>query len=303
MSIDYVKAILNGNEYTLAFSSESGFYEAEITAPTETSFGNNSGHYYPITIKVADKAGNLTEVTETDATLGDTLKLRVKETIAPVIMITNPTESELTNNPKPTLTFTVTDVGSGVNPGSISVIVDDGDKITANITKDIIANGYQCSYQLETALEDGSHVIKVDASDNDENQATQRAVSFVVDLTPPTLSVVSPIQNLITKNPELIVSGKTSDELSGIKAVTVKLNDGNPVDMAVDSGGNFTETLTLIEGANTIVVTSTDSGGLKTSITRIVTLDTIAPVINDIVITPNPVMTGELITINVDVTD
>lgn len=303
MAIDYVKALIDGTEYSLSLNSSSGLYEAEITAPTKTSYKNNDGHYYPVTIKASDKAGNVTQVTDADPTLGDVLKLRVKETVAPVIMITSPTESEVTNNPKPTVNFTVTDSGSGVNPDTISVTVDSGSAIKSGIAKTEIANGYQCSCKLESALTDGTHVIKVDASDYDDNSATQRVVSFVVDIAPPVLNVVSPVQNLITKNASLIVSGKTSDETAGIKTVTVKLNDGSPVEISVDASGNFSKTLTLVEGANTIVVTSTDAGGLQTSVTRIVTLDTQAPVISEITITPNPVMTGELISINVNVTD
>lgn len=303
MAIDYVKALIDGTEYNLSLNSSSGLYEAEITAPTTTSYKNNDGHYYPVTIKASDKAGNVTQVTDADPTLGDVLKLRVKEKVAPVIMITSPTESEVTNNPKPTVNFTVTDSGSGVNPDTISVTVDSGAAIKSGITKTDIANGYQCTYKLESALTDGTHVIKVDASDYDDNSATQRVVSFVVDIAPPVLNVVSPVQNLITKNASLIVSGKTSDETAGIKTVTVKLNDGSPVEISVDASGNFSKTLTLVEGANTIVVTSTDAGGLQTSVTRVVTLDTQAPVISEITITPNPVMTGELISINVNVTD
>lgn len=303
MAISTVKAIINGTPHDLSLNSESGYYEADITAPTETSYNNNSGHYYPISIKATDDAGNVTQVTDSDATFGDTLKLRVKETVAPVITITSPTESEVTTNSKPTVKWTVTDSGSGVNSDSISITVDSGSAVTSGITKTAITNGYSCSYTIPSALSDGTHTVKVDAKDNDGNSATQRSVSFVVDVAPPVLSVSSPTNNLVTATKTVTVAGKTNDSTSGIKKVTVKLNAGSETQVTADSNGNFSTSITLVEGANTIVITSYDSGGLKTSVTRIVTLDTQAPTIEEISITPNPVSTGGLLAVSVKVTD
>lgn len=303
MAISKVQATINGTTHSLSLNSSTGYYEASVTAPTTTSYNNNSGHYFPVTVKATDSAGNVTQVTDSDATFGDILKLRVKETVAPVISITSPTDGELTTNTKPTVVWTVTDSGSGINSSSIGITIDSGSKVTSGITKTAITNGYSCSYTIPSALSDGTHTVEINASDNDGNAATQRSVSFVVDAAPPVLSVSSPTNNLVTNNKSVTVSGKTSDVTSGIKKVTVKLNSGAESSITVDSSGNFSTTITLAEGANTIVITSYDAGGLKTSVTRVVTLDTQAPVISDITLTPNPVSTGELLTINVKVTD
>lgn len=303
MAISKVQAIIKGTTYNLALNSSSGYYEADITAPTETSYNNNSGHYFPVTVKATDSAGNVTQVTDSDATFGSALKLKVKEKAAPVITITSPTESEVTTNSKPTVKWTVTDSGSGVASGSISITLDSGSAVTSGITKTAITNGYSCSYTIPSALSDGTHTVKVKAKDNDGNSATQRSVSFVVDVAPPVLSVSSPTNNLVTATKTVTVAGKTNDSTSGIKKVTVKLNAGSETKVTVDSNGNFSTSITLVEGANTIVITSYDSGGLKTSVTRIVTLDTQAPTIEEISITPNPVSTGGLLAVSVKVTD
>lgn len=175
--------------------------------------------------------------------------------------------------------------------------------MTSGITKTAITNGYSCSYAIPTALADGNHTIKVNAKDNDGNAATERTVTFKVDATPPTLSVSAPTNNLVTNVASCTVTGKTSDVTAGIKSVTVKLNGGTATNVTVDSSGNFNTTITLAEGANTIVVTATDNGGLSSSVTRIVTLDTQAPVINSVEISPNPVSTGEVFTVTVKATD
>lgn len=303
MAISSVQATIKGTTYNLTLNSSTGLYEANVTAPSTSSYNNNSGHYFPVTIKATDSAGNSTTINDTNATLGNKLKLQVKETTAPAIVISSPTESQVTNNTKPTVNFTVTDADSGVNSGTISVTVDSGSAVTSGITKTTITNGYQCSYAIPTALSEGNHTIKVNAKDNDGNAATQRTVTFKVDVTPPVLSVTTPTNNLLTNKAECTVSGKTSDVTAGIKSVTVQINGSTEQSVSVDSSGNFITTVTLSEGANTIVVTATDNSGLSSSVTRIVTLDTQAPVINSVEISPNPVSTGEIFKVTVKATD
>lgn len=283
MAIKTVQAIINGVPTTLTLNSSTGKYEATITAPTKSSY-NQSGGYYNVTVKATDTAGNSTSKDATDATLGSKLKLVVKEKVAPTITVTYPTASATTTNNKPTFTWKVTDDDSGVNSNTIGITVDSGSKITSGITKTAITGGYECSYTPSAALSDVSHTVKFNASDNDGNAAAQKSVTFKVDTVPPTLNVTSPAEGLVTNN----------------ATVTVKVN-GTVV--TVDSSGNFTTTVTLTEGLNTITVVATDSAGKATTVTRKVTLDTKAPTITDVSITPNPVDGGKTFVIAVSVTD
>lgn len=302
MAVKTVQAIINGVTTTLTLNSTTGKYEATITAPSTSSYNNNSSHYYPVTVKATDDAGNTTTKDDTDTTLGASLRLQVKEKVAPVITITAPTASaQLTNN-KPTITFKVTDDDSGVNPDSIKLTID-STAITSGITKTAITGGYQCSYTPTTALADGSRTIKVDASDNDSNAATQKSVTFKVDTVPPTLSVTAPASNLITNKAACTVTGTTNDATTGPCTVKIKLNSGTAEAVTVGSDGSFSKTLTLVAGANTITITSTDGAGKTTTVTRTVTLDTGAPVIHSVTITPNPVDCGKTYVISVEVTD
>lgn len=303
MAIKSVQIIIKGTTYTLTFNSSTGNYEANITAPGESSYNNNSGHYFPVTVKATDSAGNSTTVNDTDASLGSKLKLRVKETVAPAISITYPTEDQYLINNKPTINWTVTDSGSGVDPNTIGITVDSGNKITSGITKTAITNGYQCSYPISTALSDGNHTVKIDAGDYDGNSATQRTVNFVVDTIPPTLSVTTPANNLITNNSKVTVAGTTNDATSSPVTLTIKLNSGSVQAVSVASNGSFSKELTLANGANTITVVARDSAGKTTTVVRTVTLDTQAPTIGNVTITPNPVSTGGIIKLSVSVTD
>nr|DAL90300.1 MAG TPA: Ig-like domain protein [Caudoviricetes sp.] len=297
MSLSTVKATINGQTYNLTLNSSTGKYEAVITAPASSSY-NQSGHYYPVSVTATDTAGNSTTIDNTDATLGSKLQLVVKEKTPPVITITAPTASALIVNNKPVITWTVTDDDSGVNANSIGITIDSGSKVTSGITKTAISNGYKCTYTPTAALADGSHTIKVDASDNDGNAATQKSVTFKVDTVPPTLSITSPANGLVTKSSSVTVIGKTNDVTSSPVTVTV---NGAKVTVAED--GSFTSIVSLKEGSNTITVIATDSSGQKTTVTRTVTMDTTVPVFKSVTVTPNPVDAGKTYTITVEVTD
>lgn len=304
MAVKTVQAIINGVATTLTYNSSTGKYEATITAPSTSSYNNNDGHYYPVTVKATDEAGNLTTKNDTDATLGNSLKLKVKEKVAPLITITYPTASALIINNKPVITWKVTDDDSGVNPDTIGITIDSGSKVTGNsIAKTAITNGYECSYTPGTALADGSHTIKIDASDNDGNAATQKSVTFKIDTVPPTLSVTAPANGLITNKSACTVTGTTNDVTSSPVSVTVKLNSGAAEPVTVAANGSFSKALTLAAGTNTITVVATDSAGKSTTVTRTVTLDTVAPMIKSVTITPNPVDAGKTYVISVEVTD
>ena len=304
MAVKLVQAIINGQTTTLNYNSGTGKYEATITAPSTSSYNENDGHYYPVTIKATDDADNVTTKNDTDATLGSSLKLRVKEKVAPVITITYPTASALITNSKPVIKWKVTDDDSGVDPDTIGITIDSAGKVTGSaITKSPVSGGYECSYTPTEALGDGQHTIKVDASDNDGNAATQKTVTFKVDTIPPTLSVTAPADDSVTNNSSCTVSGTTNDTTSSLVTVTVKLNNGAAEEVEVAENGSFTKQLTLAAGANTITVVATDAAGKSTTVTRTVTLDTGAPVIHSVSITPNPVDAGQTYVISVEVTD
>lgn len=303
MSVKTVQAVINGTTYDLTYNSSTGKYEKTITAPAKSSY-TKDGHYYPVTLKATDDAGNTTTIDDKDATFGANLKLKVVEKVAPVITITYPTASALTSNNKPSITWKVTDDDSGVNPDTIGVTIDSGSKITgSSITKTAITGGYSCSYTPSTALSDGNHTIKVDASDYDGNAASQKSVTFKVDTTPPTLSVTSPVDDLVTNTSSVTVKGTTNDAMSSPVTVTVKLNTGAESSVAVGDDGTFSKVLTLAAGTNTITVKATDSAGKSTTVTRRVVLDTGAPVFKNVDVTPNPADAGETIVISVTVED
>lgn len=297
MAIQSVKATINGQEYDLNYDSGTGKWKATITAPSKSSY-NQPNHYYDVTLKATDDAGNAVTKDSTDTTLGDSLKLYVKEKVAPTQSITYPTANALITNNKPTITWEVRDDDSGVDPDSIKLTIDSNAAITTGITKTPVSGGYDCSYTPSTTLADGQHTIKVDASDHDGNASIQTSVTFKIDTVAPTLNVTSPTDNFVTNQASITVEGTTNDVTSS--PVTVTIND-EPV--TVQSNGSFSKQITLSEGENTITVVATDGAGKSTTVTRHVTLDTGGPVFKSVTITPNPVDGGQTFIIEVEVED
>ena len=294
MAVKTVQYIFNGQTYNLTYNSTTKKYEATVTAPSKSSY-NQTDHVLGGTIKATDQAGNVTTVDQTHSTLGTSLKLRVKEKVAPVISITAPSSGAYITNTTPTIEFTVTDEDSGVSSETIAVTID-GTAISS-VTKTAITGGYKCTC-TPAALKDGAHTISVTASDNDGNAASAKTSSFTVDTVPPTLSVTAPAEGLITKKSTVTVTGKTDDATS--KPVTVTVN-GTAVTVGTD--GAFSKDVSLANGSNTITIIAKDKAGKTTTVTRTVTLDTVAPVIKSISLTPNPVDCGKTFVIAVEVTD
>lgn len=297
MAVKTVQATINGQTYTLTLNSSTGKYEATITAPSKSSY-NQSGHYYGVSVKATDDAGNSTTKDATDSTLGSSLRLQVKEKVAPVIVITYPTASAFITNANPKIVWKVTDDDSGVNPDTIALTVDGTAVAAADITKTAVSGGYECSYTPKTALGDGEHTITANASDYDGNAASAKSVTFTVDTIPPTLNVTSPAEGLVTNQSSLTVAGTTNDATS--KPVTVTVNGAS---VTVNSDGSWSKTITLTNGSNTITIVATDRAGKTTTVTRTVKLDTSAPVIKSVTLTPNPVDAGKTFVISVEVTD
>lgn len=259
------------------------------TAPLKSSY-SQPNHVYQVTTYAKDDAGNTDSYEST---------LRVVEKVAPTITPTSPTTGSTITNNKPSIVWEVKDDDSGVNTASIGITIDSGSKITGDaIQKQAITGGYKCTYTPAEALADGNHTIKFDAADNDGNVAAQKSITIKVDTVPPTLTVNSPTEGMVTNNATLVVSGVTNDATSS--PVALKVNN-QPVE--VQENGQWSTTITLTEGENTITIVATDSAGKTSTVTRRVTLDTGAPVIESAVIAPNPADSGETITITAIVTD
>lgn len=291
MAISKVRVQING-VWTNASLNSAGQWTCSPTAPDTTSY-NLSGGYYPVAVEITNDAGTVVTYNAASSSIGSALRLIVKEIVKPVITLVSPTNGTLSRNNKQTIVFKVTDEtgGSGVNSTSVALKLD-GTTYKVGSTGMVVAsitNGYQYTFTPQTALSDGSHSISITASDNDGNTANTVSASFKIDTTKPVLTITAPADGLITNNAAVTLKGTTNDATSSPVAVTAALNGTDVGAISLASDGSFSKALTLTEGTNTIVVTSKDSAGNTTSITRTVKLDTSVPKLDSVEISPNPV--------------
>jgi hypothetical protein len=273
MAIATVQAFLNGTWHTLTYNSGTGKYEATITAPGTSSW-SQPDHVYAMQVRATNTANTTTTVDTSDAAVGNDLKLRVLETVKPTINITSPGAGSYVTNSQQPIVFQLRDEsgGSGISLSTLALKIDGGAAIGsggAGMVCNAVSNGYDCTYTPPTALSDGSHTVTI-------------------------------ADGFLTNTASLTVQGTTNDNTSSPVTVTIKLNGVDQGAVTV-TGGAFTKVLTLVEGANTIVVRSTDAAGKYSEVTITGTLDTSAPIISSVTITPNPANTGQTMLIQVEV--
>lgn len=125
------------------------------------------------------------------------------------------------------------------------------------------------------ALAEGSHTVAATISDNAGNIGTATA-AFSVDTQAPTLEVISPAEGSLLPSSPVTVSGTVDDADPGV-AVECRAN-GSPAP-ASRNGASFECSLGLVSGANVITVTASDAVGHSTTVTRNVSLDSVAPLL------------------------
>ncbi len=300
MAISTVRARINGTWHTLT-SNGDGTWSATITAPGATSY-HQSGGYYNVEVEATNDAGTTGTASASDL---DGLKLVVRERVAPVITILSPTNGAYVANSKQPVVFTVVDEsgGSGIDPDSITVKLDNTAAAASTLTKTAITNGYSVTYTPASAMSDGAHTVTINASDNDGNAAAAKSTTFTVDTIPPTLNITAPTDGLITNAQSLTVRGTTNDATSSPVIIRISLNGADQGAVTVGTDGSFTKALTLAEGDNTITITATDAAGKVSTVTRTVKLDTSRPTVSAASIQPNPVDAGATMIITVTITE
>lgn len=293
MALKKLTATVQSQSVELTLNSSSGYYEATCTAGSDSSF-NQSGGYFPVSVKAEDTAGNSTTVDSTHSTLGSSIRLFVYEQNKPTITITSPTNGAyVTDTTKPEISFKIVDNTvqtsgySGINKSSVVLKVGGTAVDNSKITFTGTTGGYIGKYTPTSDLADGSVTITVDGKDNDGNAAATATVTFKLDNLAPSLTLTSPVDGTETNKAAVTIAGTTDDANKPV-TITIKLNGTDCGSVTVNGDGSFSKSIDLSkQGTNTIVVTATDASGKSTSITRTIKYSTTAPVFNSVEIIYN----------------
>lgn len=305
-SVQSVTVQINGKTITLDTADGNTFTKTMI-APDASSSGLTGG-YYPVTVQATYATGTVTTVDDSDPSLGQSCRLVVKETYKPTIQIVRPANNAYLKNASQTMEFTILDNAngqasgfSGVDTSTLSVTIASA-KLRKSTTygwtelsscATAITGGYRV-VATDTFADSDDWAITVGVSDHDGNAAAPASVTYTIDTVAPELSLTAPIDNFMTSNSSIAISGSTDDAGAGAVSVNVSVDGVDYGSIQVAQDGSFSGTITLSStGTKQIAVTASDAAGNTTSVTRSVYFSTDVPVIKSVSLVPNPVDNGQ----------
>jgi hypothetical protein len=100
---------------------------------------------------------------------------------------------------------------------------------------------YIKAFDIKKNFSDASNTVSITLKSEDK------------DTTPPQITIFEPQNNFQSKEAQITVAGKISDDESGIRSATI-----NNKRINLDGRGEFSEILTLKEGSNTITIKAVD---------------------------------------------
>ncbi|MCU7924146.1 MAG: hypothetical protein KZQ88_15765, partial [Candidatus Thiodiazotropha sp. (ex Dulcina madagascariensis)] len=218
-------------------------------------------------IRHLDADGQILHRLETERRRGRRAKIRdlaiYTDATAPELTLIAPQDGTYLNNNQPPIVLDISDSGSGIDLHSLTIQADHEPLQT------------ECTGKLPeqvciptTPLPEGLVTLRISVADHAGNRAEPVETSFTVDTQPPLITVTSPVDGLLTNQPDVNVSGSVNE------AATVTLN-GEPLALAIDHA--FTHSHALVEGDNLLQLQATDWAGNVTEHPLQVVLDTLPP--------------------------
>lgn len=177
------------------------------------------------------------------------------DTVAPALAITSPTDGAMLFNPECQVALTVSDATAGLQ------------SVTVNGTPVVVTNG---AASLTLQLTEGETEIVAIATDRAGNSTTA-SVTATYDAGAPIITVTAPTEGSISNQTTITTTGTVVEDATGVESFSI-----NGVETALTDDA-FSVEIDLAEGANTIEYSATDGSGQTATVSRHVTLDTIAP--------------------------
>lgn len=213
---------------------------------------------FTASVPLTFEGANTLLVSATDAAglRTDSTRVIQRDTHAPTLTVTAPTDHLVTNADSVTVTGTVTDASVA----------------RANVNGIPMTLGAGGAFSQRVVLADGANYLTITAVDTVGNSASVVRV-VTRDITPPVLTVTDPADGTLTNQPSILVRGRVTDASSVVATV-----NGMPASVAQD--GAFSQTITLAVGSTPVLVEARDAAGNVSSHSLTVVRDTIAPQLN-----------------------
>ena len=225
------------------------------------------------TAVAADANGNQTQATVTF----------IRDTVPPRLIITSPGSGLVTNNPTIVIAGTVDD------PNATVTIGWGGPPIF------VVKGTFETQFTLD---QEGLNFLDITAWDPAYN-VSYVTLKATVDTIPPQINVTTPVEGVTVNAPTIQVAGIIIDQ--NIETINVAVNNGQPQSLTL-TGSNFSGTVTLSSGSNTLTFHATDKAGNPGSLARSVLLDLESPAVAITVPQPGAVISG-VVTVTAEASD
>ncbi len=256
----------NGKYYGEMVTDSMGRIGPELVMPWSSSEGRmDQWSPYSTTVYAGGLTASHTITVDGETVGSDAVHLIIKDGVVPEIVVTSPSMDAMSNLEDMPVEGFLFETGSGVE-----TFMGYLDGSTEGVA---IEPQLQWMAEFED-LEQGEHTIDFEAMDLAGNMATA-SVTFFIDSMIPDLNIISPEDGEVTRESTMLIQGTYEDDVSDISEITVRIN-GVIQDTTT---GVINEYISLTEGVNSIVIDATDKAGNTAVETRIVTLDTTAPIL------------------------
>ncbi len=208
---------------------------------------------HTVTVNATDRAGNSRSAAVPFSV----------NTSPPVVTFSAPANQSLSKSATVSVSWTVTNPGSGITQQQVAVDSGAWQTIGASDTSHTFAG-----------LTDGSHRLWVRAS----TAETQTSVflQVTVDTTPPSVTITSPKDNPWTNTSSLNVAFTATDATSGVASLTLAVDGGTAVDVTNQASRTITG---LSDGTHDVTLTATDAAGNSATATADFRVDTVNPTV------------------------
>jgi len=208
-------------------------------ASTPLTIGPNT-----ITARAVDNAGNASTATITV----NRRELPPEDATPPAVTITSPADNSVTFDSSITVTGTAADSG----PGATGV-----SKVFVNGVEATYDSGSHNWTATGVSLSDGDNRIVAEALDNATPMPNRGSTEIHVRrrvVAPPQVTISNPNDGAVVSASSLTIAGTVTSGASDV-SVAVKVNDQD----ASVAGGQYTRTISLVDGPNQVTVRATDA--------------------------------------------